>query len=76
MSEWATPIRPMADGRLWCVWEHDGVYEWMAHPNHAAYLLEHGIVIDGELCKVEKIDDWPSINAVQIRAIKTERLAA
>ena len=68
-AAWSTPIKPVADGRLWCVWETGGVYEWFAHPNHAAWLLEHGIRIDGELCAVEKLADWPGLG-VQIRAWK------
>lgn len=65
---WSTPVQPVRDGQLWCVWEHGGVYEWFAHPEHAAYLLEHGIRIDGQMCPVEWLADWPI--GVQLRAVK------
>jgi hypothetical protein len=70
VSEWTTPVRPMVPGRLWCVWEHGGVYEWMVHPDTARELLQLGIRIDGEWCPVKLIDEWPGINAWQIRAEK------
>jgi hypothetical protein len=69
MTEWRTPIKPMQPGRLWCVWESRGTYEWMVHPDTGRELLEHGIVINGESCRCEQVGEWPRINAIQIRAV-------
>ena len=53
---------------MWCVWDSRNTYEWFAHPETAADLIREGIVIDGERCQVYKIDEYPGINAWQIRA--------
>ena len=70
MGEWATPVQPVGRHELWCVWEANGTYEWMVHPDHARDLIRTGIKVDGEWCPVEKVGEWPGIHAWQIRAIK------
>ena len=73
MTEWATPIRKLRPNEMWCVWNHNGVYEWMVPPLMAENLLRTGIKADGEWCPVTKIDEWPDIGAWQIRAVKPGR---
>ncbi len=72
-TEWRTPIRPLKYEEMWCVWDYGGVYEWMVHPDMAGNLERTGIRVDGTWCPVARIDDWPEIGAVQIRAVKHRR---
>lgn len=46
---------------MWCVYAQRGCFEWLMHPDDAAHVLEHGVVLDGTRRKVEKICEWPAI---------------
>ncbi len=62
-----TPLKP-GDG--WCVAAFiGGLYEFLVHPDEAAWCLEHGIRLNGvPLTQIHVVDEYPGLNGVLIRA--------
>lgn len=63
-----TPFPPLERGVKYCVFQTRGNCEWLVHPDDAKLLYVSGMKIDGVLCKVTRVDDWPYVNAVMVRA--------
>jgi hypothetical protein len=73
-SEWATPIRPIPQGELFCCFNQRGVYEFFVHPKTAnAIVDEGGMRIDGHNCKVELLPYTYEFGASHLRATRTNR---
>lgn len=65
---WVSPVEPLEPGDLRCVFDQRGVWEWLVHPNDAAFYQARGIVVNGVRYRVAAVDSHPLLNAVQIRA--------
>jgi hypothetical protein len=70
---WSSPLRPLDRGDLFCLFDQRGTWEWLAHPDDAAFYLERGIVVNGARYDVEKIDEWPLMGAWQLRVFVPDR---
>lgn len=67
-SPWTTPVGPPSRDEMWCVYEQRGCVEWLVHPEKGRELIASGITLDGVLCKVEKVCEWPHIGRWQVVA--------